>query len=824
MKATWKTASWLSVALLLVMLGTAASFFAFRHMEASAQGRGHSNKILNNAVDLLSALKDAETGQRGYLLTGKEDFLQPYLAALESVRGELEALRRSTASAAARQHLDAMAPLMDAKLAELAEVIDLRRRQEVTAVLAAVSGERGKRLMDSIRSEMASFIQIEEAARDQHDAEFQQNLRYLFAIIVAASLFALVFSLAFAYLIFRQAQQHLKNLVHLETQRVLALQQEMNQKLQQANQTLQMSEQKLAVTLNSIGDGVIATDAKGRVTLLNPLAAQLTGWTPAQALGHPIDEVFHIINQDSRELVPVPVSQALAQGTVQALANHTILVSRAGNERAIADSCAPIRDLEAQVIGAVLVFRDVTEDYATQQALRDSAALVQTILNTVVDGVITFRASNGIIQTVNPAAEQMFGYKAAELVGQNLSSRLSPDPDQDQWHRLFETEETGEQSSHTGLTREVLARRKDGSVFPMELAGNEMWLSGQRFFTGILRDISERKLAQAAQKKLDQSLHQQQFYTRSLIESNIDALITTDATGLITDVNHEMEILSGYERELLIGAPFKDYFTDSQRAEDGIKLVLSKKKVADFELTARAKDGKETAVSLNASTFYNRDWQLQGVIVAARDVTERKRLDLLLQERNAELEIAKSAAEEANLAKSEFLATMSHEIRTPMNGVIGMIDVLQQSSLNGPQREMTSIIHDSAFALLTVINDILDFSKIEANKLEIEAIAMSVPEVVEAACDSMRHMATKKNVELTFFIEPATPPLLIGDPGRLRQILINLVSNAIKFSSRPDRAGQVSVRALLSECHEERVPRRASRDRTAGNRRRNRHG
>src|SRR5436309_3674365 len=148
-------------------------------------------------------------------------------------------------------------------------------------------------------------------------------------------------------------------------------------------------------------------------------------------------------------------------------------------------------------------------------------------------------------------------------------------------------------------------------------------------------DNTARQQVEADQKQLDQRLRDQQFYTRSLIESNIDAIMTTNPSGIITDVNKQMETLTGCTRDELIGAPFKNYFTDPDRAETAIKLVLSEKKVSNYELTARARDGKETVVSYNATTFYDRDRKLQGVFAAARDVTERKRLD-------HELESAKS--------------------------------------------------------------------------------------------------------------------------------------------------------------------------------------
>ena len=232
-------------------------------------------------------------------------------------------------------------------------------------------------------------------------------------------------------------------------------------------------------------------------------------------------------------------------------------------------------------------------------------------------------------------------------------------------------------------------------------------------------EATAREQGEAEQKKLDQRLRDQQFYTRSLIESNIDALMTTDPLGIITDVNKQMEALTGCTRDELIGAPSKNYFTDPERAEAAIKLVLREKKVTDYELTARARDGKKTEVSYNATTFYDRDRTLQGVLAIARDVTERKRNEQALQETNIELASAKSAAEEANLAKSDFLSSMSHELRSPLNAILGFAQLMELASPlpTDSQKESIAQILQAGWHLLKLINEILDLSVIESGKV-----------------------------------------------------------------------------------------------------------
>ncbi len=357
--------------ILLVGVTALASLQIFSQVEttASEQKKSINTLVLTNA--LLSDMVDAETGQRGFLLTGEEAYLKPYLAVHAGINGQLKELRAIESTPAARKHLEALTPLVEAKLAQLSQTIELRRRHDATTVLADASSHKGNQLMESIRAEIGGLIHDEKLLLEQHDANLRVNMRNLFALIVTASLFTLLLAIFFAYLIYRESQQQVRNLLHIETKRLLDIQEDVNKQLQLTNINLHISEERLAVTLNSIDDAVIATDAEGRVTLLNPLAERLTGWTRLEAAHHPIEDIFHIINADTREPYPVPVRETLSNGTTLSLANHTIVIARDGSECDIADSCAPIRDRNAQVVGAVLVFRDVTERKRLDKVLHE---------------------------------------------------------------------------------------------------------------------------------------------------------------------------------------------------------------------------------------------------------------------------------------------------------------------------------------------------------------------------------------------------------------------------------------------------------------------
>ncbi|HXE96839.1 MAG TPA: ATP-binding protein, partial [Dongiaceae bacterium] len=257
-----------------------------------------------------------------------------------------------------------------------------------------------------------------------------------------------------------------------------------------------------------------------------------------------------------------------------------------------------------------------------------------------------------------------------------------------------------------------------------------------------------------------------------------------------------MEVLTDCTRDELIGAPFKNYFTDPDLAEKSIRQVLREKKVTDYELTARARDGRETVVSINATTFYDRNRKLQGVFAAARDITERKRLDQVLQEKNVELENARAVAEKTNLAKSEFLANMSHELRTPLNSIIGFSEVLLDQlfgQINEKQEEYLNNTLASGRHLLSLINDILDISKVESGNMDLELSVFLLRESLDASMMLLREKALKSSIEFQLDLAPEADVQLVADQRKLKQILFNLLSNAVKFTPAP---GTVNVSAV----------------------------
>ncbi len=326
-----------------------------REVATSVQWVSHTHEVLGQLEQVVSTLKDAETGQRGYLLTGERPYLDPYEQAVARIRGQLDRLRDLTIDNPPQTaHALKLEQLTAERLAVLRRGIDrFQAEPDKTRALTLsrqylLQGE-GKRLMDLIRDEIYGMQQLERALLARRDAASRANTRTALATTIVGLGLGLVLVTMVIALVARNlaARQRAADVLHAERER-------------------------FRTTLTSIGDAVVVTDAQGRITLLNPVAQALTGWG-GEALGQPLDTVFRIVNEATRETVENPVRQVIRLGTIVGLANHTVLIAKDGSrELPIDDSGAPIRDTRGRIVGVVLVFRDITERRGTERALEDA--------------------------------------------------------------------------------------------------------------------------------------------------------------------------------------------------------------------------------------------------------------------------------------------------------------------------------------------------------------------------------------------------------------------------------------------------------------------
>jgi PAS domain S-box-containing protein len=424
---------------------------------------------------------------------------------------------------------------------------------------------------------------------------------------------------------------------------------------------------------------------------------------------------------------------------------------------------SPVFDNAGTAIAMSAISRDITE---WKEAQRSTALLASLV--TYSEDAILGMTPEGIVLNWNKGAETIYGYAAEEAVGRPISF-LAPEDRREEVSKLIETVKAGGSVAHFETTR----RRKDGtsveislSMSPVrDIAGNLVAL------TSIAHNITARKQAESALRASERRY-------RQLFEHNLTGVVRSAWDGRVLDCNPAMARMLGYTVDDIPNAS-RVYFFESDRAAM-MERLQAEKTLTNVELRFRRRNGTMLWVLGNFALVETESGRvIEATIV---DITDRKRAE---EERDK----AAEAAEAGSRAKSEFLANMSHEIRTPMNGVIAMTELVLDTELTGDQREYLSIVKTSADSLLGIINDILDFSKVEARKLNLERVPFDVSEVVDGAVKSLSVAAREKDLDLSWRVAPDVTNNLVGDPYRVRQILVNLASNAIKFTER----GRVQV-------------------------------
>jgi PAS domain S-box-containing protein len=633
----------LVVALLVVNAGLA--YWNTRQLFENAGWVSHTHEVLDLTDGVLRTLVDAETGQRGFLITGKDRFLEPYHQALARLDQQVQALKDKTQDNPRQQaRIQELDKLTGEQLALLQEGIDLRRQSAEKAQGFVATGE-GKEKMDAIRR---LIVTMEEDEHDLlRDREQRSSSGYRIAVATQLSATALGLGLigALVYLMWRRLKERIRATARMHEQR-----------------------ERLHTTLTSIGDAVIVTDAEGRVTLMNRVAQAMTGWK-TEADDKPLAEVFRIVNEQTRQPVESPVTKVIREGVVVGLANHTALIAKDGTEVPIDDSGAPIRNAEGEIIGVVLVFRDVTERRRLERLQRDlqgqlerqvqertaelrlSEERFRLLVEGTQDYAIFMLDAEGRVVSWNPGAERIKGYRADEIIGQHFGRFYSSEDVQS-----GKPERELKLAADKGRCEDEGWRvRKDGSRFwaSVIITALHDGVGKLRGFSKITRDITERRLAQ---EKLEQAnaelerrveertaaLHGERELLRVTLASIGDAVITTDLEGRVTFLNPVAESLTGWGQELAQGQPLEAVFPivheqTRQPVENPVAKVLREGVVIGLgnHTVLFARDGNERPIDDSAAPIKDGQGITVGVVLVFRDVTEQRQAQLAQRESEA---------------------------------------------------------------------------------------------------------------------------------------------------------------------------------------------
>lgn len=576
----------LVVLVLLILLGMGfSSYRSWRQTQETMQKWSQTRELLTDTNDLISSLKDAETGQRGYLLTGSEVYLDPYTKAVAIIPHLVDQLMEMAGTGepfAGQAKL--LRDLTNIKLGELDRTVDLRRNKGLEAALEVVQTNAGKRTMDSIRAVGADMTNRESEQMRLRRTAAEDSARRTFWITVAGLTVLLLVTIFL--------QQSVDKGIHARD-RLMG--------------DLDQAKQKFEITLMSIGDAVIASDDKGRITLMNSIAEELTGWSMAEVAGQPVDTIFHIVNEETRAVVESPVSKVLRTGATAGLANHTVLVGKQGREYPIDDSGAPIRDAHNKVLGVVLVFRDVSNRRAQEIQIDKWHRIFQH----AGFGVVILVDEGKTILEVNEAFARMHGYEAADLYKKAFADLMG--------------EESNYQESRLGMgdhaVYESLHKRKDGSTFH---GVTDMTIfrtaAGEPLFrAAYFADISDRKRAEL-------NLRHSEERFRAAAEAIGDVIWTTNAKGRMVGEQPGWAAFSGqsFEEYQGIGANNTIHPDDAEVVKIWERALAEPKKFAT-EIRMRRHDGQYRLMSTTAVPIFNEEGVVREWVGALTDITDRRR-------------------------------------------------------------------------------------------------------------------------------------------------------------------------------------------------------
>jgi PAS domain S-box-containing protein len=534
----------------------------------------------------------------------------------------------------------------------------------------------------------------------------------------------------------------------------------------------------LAALVKTSEDAIISHSTDFRITSWNRGAQRLLGYTPEEALGKRPFDLYVPLTDRATDQARLTSDLAMIRENPGAMRQLELRVLR--KDGALLDTAivgCGIHDSNGKLIGLSTIMRDIT---ARKRAERENA-LLAAVVGSSVHAIVSF-SNDLVITSWNPGAERMFRFTANEAIGKSILDVYVPlskrEHAQTVMNEVFETLTSEREASHR---LEVPVIRKDGVEFEAAIMLSGIYdRDGQLLgLSAIMSDLSERKQAEREASLL-----------AAVVNASDDAIMNVSPQGQIITWNPAAERAYGYTAAEAVGKSIELFVLPDELPETiaRTRLVVETGQPVSWEQRALRRDGTSFVSAVNIFPIRDATGTITGVAGIGRDITSFK-------ETERQLVAAREAALAASEAKSEFLSSMSHEIRTPMTAILGMADLLAEGQLNAEQRRYIEILCNNGHTLLDLINSILDLAKIESGRLTLEHVAFDLSEVMEKSAQTLAIRAHAKQLELIVSIAPDVPTALVGDPLRLRQVLINLIGNAIKFTEH----GEVLV-AVERNC------------------------
>ncbi len=544
--------------------------------------------------------------------------------------------------------------------------------------------------------------------------------------------------------------------------------------LKQAEREIKESEQRLELALKGADLGLWDWNLQTDEVVFNERRMEMLGYS-LDDLDIDVKSWGDLIHPDDKQRV-MDAFYAHFEGVTSSYETEHRVQTKSGEWKWILDRGRVVeRDAQGRALRVSGTNLDITDRKKTEEALKKSEESFRLAFENAKDATFWSNVETGRILNCNKAAETLLQRPRREILGLPLIA-VTPPARQEFYRRMFRRHIA--KAGAEGDEAEIIT--KSSKVRPVEITASVTTLGGEAIMQSVFRDISERKQA-------EERLHRANEMQRKLLSTAATAIFTVDGERRVTGVNQEFCLITGYGKEELLGKSRNLFFQEPEHRWDDVLGPGSRERVFRRQGKIRAKSGNVLTVLRNAERVSDETGNIAGAIESFVDVSE--------------LTEARKAAEQASQAKSEFLANMSHEIRTPMHGIIGMTELALHTDLSSEQREYLSAVKVSADSLLILINDILDFSKIEAGKLELVPVDFSIRECVADTVNTLAVSAHSKGLELAHHVVPDVPDYLLGDPGRIRQILLNLIGNATKFTDK----GEVVVKVWLDSANDDTV-------------------